>query len=191
MAEATTKRIVNVIGVVIGSILLVWFFVWACNSPNAPKQSAAQPSTQPSTVIKPSLPPPPPPPPKPVHFTAPTSGADSEFTMVMGNCERLSDRIECSGMIKNTTDAPSLVYLMDSTAVDDEGRSFFLDSFLGSNIRFDQGTMEKLMPNVNTRFIVDVPDAHENVKAVNLQINTQWGEGERSGHVIFENIPVQ
>jgi hypothetical protein len=191
MGADTTKRIVNVFAVFVGVLLLVWFFVWACNSPKVAAPLPAAPTSVIQQQPLPAIKPPPPPPPKPVHFTAPTSGADSEFTMMMGNCERLSDRIECSGMIKNTTDAPSLVYLMDSTAVDDEGRSFFLGSFLGSNIRFDQGTMEKLMPNVNTRFIVDVPDAHENVKAVNLQINTQWGEGERPGHVIFENIPVQ
>lgn len=128
---------------------------------------------------------------QPVHLTAPTSRQDSDFPMMLGTCHRLSDRIECWGFVKNTTDAPSLVYLMDSTAVDDEGRSFFLGSAFGANIRFDQGDMERLMPNVNTRFVVDVPDPHENVKSVNLQLNTEWGTPERHAHAIFENIPVQ
>lgn len=126
---------------------------------------------------------------------APSSGADPEESLVVDECHRAGDQVRCSAKITNNTDAPRNTYLRDSSAVDDEGNSFFIGSF-GGGISFASeagfgGVNQRLMPGVPTKFYVTVNDAHRNVKKINLQISADWTGGARYATLIFNDVPVQ
>lgn len=149
------------------------------NSDTAPSQRTEESPSPPPRAYK-------------ITPTLPTSGANPDYTMQVDECHRAGDQILCSGKITNNTDAPTNTYLRDSSAVDDEGNSFFVGSFLGVGIGFPGfGTEERIMPNTPTKFILTVNDAHRNVKTINLQIAVDWTGGARYGSLIFQGIPVQ
>jgi hypothetical protein len=122
----------------------------------------------------------------------PESGGDSDFNFLLDECHRSSDQIRCSGKITNLTDAPTHTYLRDSTAVDDEGNSFFVGTF-GGGLTFGSGFGDntRLMPDVPTRFEIHVNDAHRNVKTINLQINVDWTGRSRYDTLAFQGVTVQ
>ena len=130
-----------------------------------------------------------------VSPTLPTSGGDPDFSMVINECHRSGDQVRCLGMVTNNTDAPRSTDLHDSSAVDDEGNSFFIATF-GGGISFagdaaTGGLRARLMPSVPTKFSVTISDAHRNVKAINLQISVDWLGNASIATLIFEGIPVQ
>jgi hypothetical protein len=171
----------------------------ALSPPGTLGASAISPSGESGTTVPDTVPSQrteesPSPPPRAYKITPilPTSGANPDYTMQVDECHRAGDQILCSGKITNNTDAPTNTYLRDSTAVDDEGNSFFVGSFLGVGIGFPGfGTEERIMPNIPTKFVLTVNDAHRNVKTINLQIAVDWTGGARYGSLIFQGIPVQ
>ncbi len=155
--------------------------------------ATAPPSPSPREGSKPTPLPPPPKPDYKLNPISPTSSADPNYPTTIDECHRTGDNIRCSGRITNYTDAPTTIYLCDSTAVDDEGNSFFIGSFMGVDVHFAGfGDEERIMPNVPTKFIVIIPDPHRNVKAVNIQlaINTCSAEPPIQT-LIFTKVPVQ
>src|SRR5579862_1341244 len=132
------------------------------------------------------------PPPLKIETINPTSSGTADYSLVLQECHHSGDRILCSGQITNMTDATINLLLSDSSAVDNEGHGFFIATF-GGGFVFDGGgpLAGHLMPNVPTRFIVTVNDAHQNVKSLNLWLNAIRANGSRNETFTFEGVPVQ
>jgi hypothetical protein len=114
---------------------------------------------------------------------------------VLKECHRSADLIRCWGLITNTTDAPRLTVLDDSTAVDDEGNSIAIWTigggfmFPGANSFY--GGQEKLLPGVPTKFTINVNDPHRNVHGINFALRTSGGQPYRYDTLILKDVPVQ
>jgi len=125
----------------------------------------------------------------------PMSGADDDYTFIIEQCHRSGEKILCSGKATNKTDASTRLSLRDSGGVDDEGNSFGIMIFGGSfsfpGAQEIGGANQKLLPNVPTRFEIIIGDPHLNVKKVNLDLSTDWDNGNKHDHLIYEGVPVQ
>jgi len=126
--------------------------------------------------------------------TGPTSGDPHGYSFTIEQCYRSGEKIECWGKAVNKTDAPTTLGLNDSNAVDDEGNSIsvglFGGGFMFPNTNVPNGWGAHLLPDVPTKFTVTIPDPHQNVKAINLELRVQWGPGGVDT-LIYKDIPVQ
>jgi hypothetical protein len=129
-----------------------------------------------------------------IESVAPSSGADSDYRLLIDECHRSADRIHCSGKATNTLDVPKHLYLKDGHAVDDQGNSIEIRS---AQFQFPGGTQlnysseENLLPNVPTKFTLVINDPDSNVLKINLQLSTYWESGGKDDELIYTGVSVQ
>lgn len=121
----------------------------------------------------------------------PTEGGSNDLSLMINECHHSGDSIICTGMITNNTDAPTQTGLYGCNATDDEGNTFSLGSVVGTFYFPGVGGQFRLMPGVPTKVMVDVPDPHRNVKAINLQLYVDWDGNPSHLSPVFKGIPVQ
>jgi hypothetical protein len=122
---------------------------------------------------------------------SPEGGNPPDYTFLLKQCYRASEKITCWGLITLTSDAPRHTTFYDSRAIDDEGNSISIGTF-GGNFTFEgSGDQQKLLPGVPAKFVITVPDPHQNVKSITLDLNVHGGEENRSDQLIFKDVPVQ
>jgi hypothetical protein len=121
----------------------------------------------------------------------PEGGNPPDYTFLLKQCYRASQKITCWGLITLTSDAPRHTTFYDSRAIDDEGNSISIGTF-GGNFTFEgSGDQQKLLPGVPAKFVITVHDPHQNVKAITLDLNVHGGDENRSDELIFKDVPVQ
>jgi hypothetical protein len=134
--------------------------------------------------------------------TPPATGAIIGASVVIDECHRPDIyHIICIGELTNTTDAPEQIFLGDSTVVDDEGNSFFINGGFEGAGGFTLGEIangsgggggafEPFMPGVATKFSTHIKDGHQNVRSVSLMLGFNLEDGGHS-RLTFPRIAVQ
>jgi hypothetical protein len=127
--------------------------------------------------------------------TEPAGGNSQGYVIVIDQCYRSGEKVQCWGKVTNTTDASTTMTLHGGHAVDDEGNSFPIgmgqfdfsaDVPLGDSV-------QRLLPNVPTKVFIIVTDGHLNARKLTLSLRTGWEGGgyARYDDHIFNDVPIQ
>lgn len=124
----------------------------------------------------------------------PRDGQDKDFSIVIEQCYRSEENIECMGFATNKTDAPTTLSLNGGTIVDDEGNSGLIGGigYAGTAAECCSSNRAHLIPNQSTKFFFASHDPHQKVKSISFEMQVAWyGSPYRSGGVTFTGVPVQ
>lgn len=149
--------------------------------------STPAPATPPERAES-GLPAAPPQPQKPLHPAEPSLGASTEYSMVVEQCVRNGERIDCRGYVKNKMDEPMQLELKRGNSVDDMGNSVPFSAYNGS-WAFDSGNRQKLIPSVRMNFSIKIQNPHMKAKTLALDLTTDWRGSDNE--LIFKDIPIE
>jgi hypothetical protein len=105
----------------------------------------------------------------------------ADFSLVMQECHREAETIQCAAQALNNTDAPTNMAMDMATAVDDEGNT----PLAGWT------APPRLIPGAAANVYFQIKDAHLNVKTITLEVRFKWERNTDLNDLVFSTIPVQ
>ncbi|MGA2907218.1 MAG: hypothetical protein ABSE36_05920 [Terracidiphilus sp.] len=123
----------------------------------------------------------------------PSAGDHTGFSITVDQCFRADENIHCKGIVTNITDARTMLELRGGKIVDDEGNTILLSEwyYAGDPTNSQQERGEDLLPNVPANFLFIIHDPHQNVRTINIEMNTTWYARYVESTLVFSGVPVQ
>jgi hypothetical protein len=86
-----------------------------------------------------------------------------------------------------------MLELRGGKIVDDEGNTILLSEwyYAGDPTNSQQERGEDLLPNVPANFLFIIHDPHQNVRTINIEMNTTWYARYVESTLVFSGVPVQ